>query len=181
MARLISISSIESVQPARREVRLTPPARLREAISGAGWLTVTAADGKPIRCKISGVRWHGDAALIALAPGVPRDTVAGMRGLDVAIEAADMRARYDDAFDAADLIDMLVVDETGREIGKIVGVIDTPAHGVLEIEGAGGEVAMVPAIPETVARVDWDAGKVTVRDLTPYAVMSGDDERPRQA
>ncbi|MEX2015949.1 MAG: hypothetical protein WD873_04860, partial [Candidatus Hydrogenedentales bacterium] len=160
MARgLVSIGSIESVQPARREVRLTPPPRLRDAIDAAGWLTVTAAGGvseqrfKPVRCKISGVRWHGDAALIALATGVPRDTVAGMRGLNAAIEAADAPRREDDAIDAAELMDMLIVDETGREIGRIVGVIDTPAHGVLEIEGAGGDVAMIPAIPETIVRV----------------------------
>ena len=180
MARLVLIGRIESVQPARREVRLTPPTRLRDVIAAAGWLTVTTAEGRALRCKVSGVRWHGDAALIALAPGVPRDTVANMRGLDAAIETVDA-PQEDDGLDAAELMDMTVADEAGREIGKIVGVIDTPAHGVLEIERAGGDVAMVPAIPETIARVDWDAGRVTVRDLTPYAVMSGDDERPRQA
>ena len=59
-----------------------------------------------------------------------------------------------DGFEAAweDLVGRNVVDARFGELGRITGVIETPANDVLEIEGPFGEV-LVPIIEEAMDEI----------------------------
>ena len=64
------------------------------------------------------------------------------------------------AFFIQDIIGALVVDEQGRELGKLVDVMETPASRIYVVKGE--EEHLIPAVPEFIMSTDADAGIITV-------------------
>ncbi|MGL4687588.1 MAG: ribosome maturation factor RimM [Fusobacteriaceae bacterium] len=67
----------------------------------------------------------------------------------------------DDEYLLNDLLDMTVKDENGNIIGKIVNILDTAAHEVLEIETETTE-GMIPNIPEFVKNICFEKKEIIV-------------------
>ncbi|MCZ7627436.1 MAG: ribosome maturation factor RimM [Candidatus Methylomirabilis sp.] len=64
----------------------------------------------------------------------------------------------------ADLIDLRVVTEEGRELGQIAEILETGANDVYVVRGEGSEW-LLPATREVVRRVDLAQGMMVVRLL----------------
>jgi len=61
-----------------------------------------------------------------------------------------------------DLIGLAVVNLEGHDYGRIAGMLETGAHDVMQVEGAGGRVPIPFVTGEFVQRVDFERGRVTV-------------------
>lgn len=64
-------------------------------------------------------------------------------------------------FFLSDIIGALVVDETGREIGKLTEIMETPASNIYVVKGESEH--LIPAVPEFILSTDAGNGVITVR------------------
>jgi ribosomal 30S subunit maturation factor RimM len=168
----LHIGTVRAVNASRREVRVLTPESERESLADLEWLQLLLRDDTMLRCKVTSLRFHDGTAIIALAPGVTRDNVGRMKGAAVVISPEAHRPS--DGYSLSDLTGLNVVDEGGVGLGVVKEAFLTPAHGVLEIERPGGGSMLLPAIDEVMAQVDIGAGTLTVRDVTPFAVIDED-------
>lgn len=99
--------------------------------------------------------------IIAKLEGID-DINAAMRlkGKDVSIRRSDA-ALPRGAFFLQDIIGATVVEENGREVGKLVEIMERPASNIYVVKGA--EEHLIPAVPEFIMSTDAEAGIITVR------------------
>lgn len=99
--------------------------------------------------------------IIAKLEGID-DINAAMRlkGKDVSIRRSDA-ALPRGAFFLQDIIGATVLEENGREVGKLVEIMERPASNIYVVKGA--EEHLIPAVPEFVMSTDAEAGIITVR------------------
>ncbi len=79
---------------------------------------------------------------------------------DVTVPADEMPELDDNEFFTSDLIGLKVIDESGKELGKVDDVFQSPAHDILMV-GTG----MIPAVQEFVKDVDLENGVITVAPI----------------
>jgi ribosomal 30S subunit maturation factor RimM len=164
------IGRVVSVRPGKREARIRPERRSAHLLAGAEWLAVALDAGAPLRCKVAALRDVGDAFVAEFAAGVPRDTVAAMRGAEVVVPAAEW-APEEGVLDVDALAGFAAVDEaTGEALGAVTGGFDTPAHPVLEIDRPGAGPLLVPAVDEVLVRIDETERRVVLRDAGDFAL-----------
>lgn len=82
-----------------------------------------------------------------------------LKGRTVSIARADAPLRRGEYF-IQDILGASVVDEQGREIGKLTDVLERPASNIYVVQGETEH--LIPAVPEFVLSTDVDAGVITV-------------------
>ncbi|MCC6143000.1 MAG: PRC-barrel domain-containing protein [Candidatus Hydrogenedentes bacterium] len=166
----ITIGVVRSVNPVRREVRLTVEATAAHLLPGLGWLQFSLQGGREVRGKVVKATPHHTGPIVELAAGMTRDTVAQLKDATVWIPASEWAPPDEEAFRAAHLLDMQVVDGAGIFLGTVVDVMETPANAAVTIERPDGNRFLLPVIPEVITAVDLDEAIVRVGDIGPYAV-----------
>jgi 16S rRNA processing protein RimM len=92
-----------------------------------------------------------------------RESAAGLRGVELLLDRAELDAPEAEEFYVGDLVDLAVYDETGRYIGSVVDLLETPAHEILVIRDDGSaDERYVPFTFEHVPTVDPKRGRVVV-------------------
>ncbi|MBQ6275072.1 MAG: 16S rRNA processing protein RimM [Oscillospiraceae bacterium] len=99
--------------------------------------------------------------LIAKLEGV-EDLNAAMRlkGRTVQIAREDARLPRG-AYFIQDILGASVVDEQGKEIGKLVDVLERPASNIYVVQGETEH--LIPAVPAFILNTDAEKGVITVR------------------
>jgi len=156
-----NIGEVRSVNPARRELRIRVARARLSAVEGQDWIWIKAGRHDPVRYRATSVRKMGDGVTAVLAVGVPRDEVRTMTGARVVTEVEIVPTN--DAYVIDDLVG-LTLAERGVDIGIVVDAMETPAHEVVEIERPDGSRAMVPLAVELVDAIDFDAGRIDMKD-----------------
>ncbi len=171
MPEWISIGKVRSVNPNRREARIEPePLRLRE-FEARQWLEFLLRErAQPVRCRVESMRNGPREVVVVMAPGVPRDTVAAMKGATAMIRAEEARPRTPGDWHPSELAGMAVLDEAELPLGIVVETYETRAHAVARIRLKDGGVCALPLVEEAVVRVDLNQARMIVRDLDRYAV-----------
>ena len=120
--------------------------------------TIYLAKGEAL--KVLSTKTH-KGFIIAKIEGV-EDINAAMRlkGKDVFIRREDA-ALPRGAFFLQDIIGATVVEENGREVGKLVEIMERPASNIYVVKGETEH--LIPAVPEFVMSTDAEAGIITVR------------------
>lgn len=113
--------------------------------------------GNPVRI-ISGREHKG--FLLARLEGVD-DVNAAMclKGKNVFIDRSDAKLPRG-AFFLQDIIGASVVDEQGREVGRLAEIMETPASMIYVVRGEAEH--LIPAVPEFILNTDDEAGVITV-------------------
>jgi 16S rRNA processing protein RimM len=138
------------------------PLRSAELLA-VGKLTLARPDGQVVGVRaVATCRDFGRDLLVRFAGVEDVDAAGELRGLWLEAERAALPDAGEGAVYHYDLLDLEVVDESGRELGRVVGVIDTGAHEVLEVAGPAGEI-LVPYHAGTVLGWDPAARRLTVR------------------
>lgn len=84
------------------------------------------------------------------------------RGKDLMIDRKDAVPLAEGEYYIADLIDLQVVDEEGRVLGRVSDVLETGANNVYEVSRDGAKPLLLPAIPECILQVDVEGGVIRV-------------------
>jgi 16S rRNA processing protein RimM len=88
------------------------------------------------------------------------------KGCDLYVTRENATPLNEGEYYIADLIDMLVVDEEGNELGILDDVLQTGANDVFVVKlKESGKELLLPNIPSCVLNVDLDDRKVTVHVL----------------
>ena len=98
--------------------------------------------------------------------------IARIEGVDdlnaaMALKGRELRIARADAplppggYFLGDLIGASVVDEEGREIGKLTEILERPASDIFVVQGE--QEHLIPAVEEFIRSVDAENGVVTVR------------------
>lgn len=121
-----------------------------------GALLRTNSDVAP-EVVISSVRSHNERVLLCFEGFTSREEIEVLRGAHLLVEPHD----EDGAWYEHDLVGLEVQDLTGATLGQISGLRPSPAHDLLVVKTAGGEV-LVPFVEEIVPEVQVDQGRVVV-------------------
>jgi len=165
----VEIGRVRSVHPAKRTVRVTPHPARPHALGKPGWIRVMLRNGEVLRCKVERCDEGADMAL-ALSPGVSRDDVAAMKGAPLVMPAEEVPPAPADFWHVTELVGMAVLAEDGAAIGTVAAVDEGMAQDWFTVETTDGKRLMAPAVPELIVAVNRDERRVTVRDLSPFAV-----------
>ena len=166
------IGSVASVNVAKRLAHLrVKPTPFQ--VEGLEWVEVEFAAGNRLRCRLAGVSVNGDAAALEFGAGVPRDTVAAMKGARVWVEQTATTPREGLPF-GADLTGFEARLLDGAVLGRIADAFTTPAHDVVTLRQEDGRHCLLPVVDPLIAKVDWDHGVVFVHDIAPFAVYNED-------
>jgi 16S rRNA processing protein RimM len=168
----MEIGVVRTVNPARRELRVSGAALSRVSLRGLEWVHVEKPGEAAVRCKVRHATVRESSVTLALAAGVPRDTVAAMRGATVLIERDQTRARP--AYPPADLVGLNVVTRAGETVGTVRDVMESPANDVMEIETPDRRRLLLPVIAQVIVSVEPGAGRLVVNDIAAYVVDDAD-------
>ena len=109
--------------------------------------------------KLLSARVHKGFLIAKLENVEDVNAAMALKGRTVFIDRADARLPKG-AFFLQDIIGATVVDESGREIGKLADVMETPASNVYVVKGETEH--LIPAVPEFILSTDAENGIITV-------------------
>lgn len=139
----------------RGEVKLDPWCDSPAFLQGVRTLYI---DGVPRR--VASARVHKGMLILRFEGVEDVNAAMALKNKLVLFDRADAALPGDRVF-VADLLGAAVVDESGRELGKLAEVVELPRGSVFVVRGPDGEHS-IPAVPEFVRSADADAGLIRV-------------------
>jgi 16S rRNA processing protein RimM len=85
------------------------------------------------------------------------------RGAPLEVDRSELPEPGEDSYYVFELVGLEVVEESGRELGRVGDVLEFPANDVLELESG----LLLPMVEDCVLNVDLTAGRIVV--ATGYA------------
>ena len=143
-----------------------------DPLAVASYGPVSAPDGR--RFNLVRPRLAGDVVIAAIKGVSDRNFAEALKGLELTVSRDDLPEADDGEFYQADLIGLAVVDNTGREVGEVLGFQHFGAGDLIEIKRAGDRTSLVPFTNDMVPVVDIDEGRVVLSE-TALAVLAADD------
>ncbi|HET6677049.1 MAG TPA: ribosome maturation factor RimM [Nitrospira sp.] len=120
--------------------------------------------GQTIDRRVRSVRKAGPVYIVEFEGITTPEEARGIQGAMLQVPRGEASASPDEPLYECDLIGMTVVDETGRDLGRLDTIWELPGHQVLVVKQADREV-LIPAVKEFVTGVDVAQGRMTVRTL----------------
>ena len=146
-----------------------------DPLAVASYGPVSAPDGR--RFKLERARLQGEVVIAALKGVADRTFAESLKGLELSVARDDLPETDDGEFYQADLVGLPVVDESGREVGEVVGFQNFGAGDLMEIRRADNRTSFVPFADSMVPSVDEDR---VVLSETGMAVLAADDQAARK-
>lgn len=103
---------------------------------------------------------HGQHLLASLEGVDDRDAADALRGMDVAVLREEMPEADEDEYYWDELIGLEVGNIQGEALGRVVGLLETGAHDVLQVQG--GRMRLIPFVEAYIQSVDVAAGRIVV-------------------
>jgi len=118
--------------------------------------------------KVVKSREQGKLAILELEGVRSRDAAEALQGSTVWLLKGDFQQLDSDEYYLHQLENLLVVTETGRELGRVTAFFSTPAHDIMVVTGKGHEY-MIPARADIIRHIDEQGGKITI--LPPVGLL----------
>ena len=174
LSSYLMIGEITKPQGVRGEVKVRPctcdPGRFE------GLETVYVKEGEAYRpLRVSVTRLGDDAVYLRVENVADRDAAEKLRGTPLYIDRPHAVQLDEDTTFIADLYGLRGLDDTGRDLGTIVDVMQPGGNDVYVFRGPLGEV-LVPALKSVVLGVDLEKGEMRLdgRRLNEVAVFDED-------
>jgi len=92
--------------------------------------------------------------LAAHLPDCPdRNAAEKLKGLLIAVPRSSLPKQAQDEYYWSDLIGLAVVNEEGKQLGKVAGLLETGSNQVLSVMGDSGEI-LIPFVTAAIKQVD---------------------------
>jgi len=158
----IRIGKISAAQGLRGEVRLFHDSGDEEALRRLSSLFLRSG-GRETEYRIEWMRMQKRTPILKLSGIEDRGAAEAVKDADVFALLNESRPDEEGAYLVSDLIGLEVFNDENRDIayGRILSVIDNPAHDIIEIE-TEGEVRLLPFIDTFIREVDTTAGRVHI-------------------
>ena len=114
------------------------------------------------RLEIDSVRNHSGGFLIKFRGIDTINQADALRGFFLSVSQDELVELEDDEYWHWQLEGLQAFDPTGRELGKLKEVIESPAHDLYLIETLDGRTHLVPAVHEYVPEISIEENRVVV-------------------
>ncbi len=114
--------------------------------------------------RVRAIRPHKNAVLLSVEGIDTPEKARELVGALVKTDAANLPPTEEDEYYWFELIGSDVVTTNGRNLGRVVRIIETGANDVLQVEGPLGEI-LLPMIDDVVIDVDTEKGEIVVDPL----------------
>jgi 16S rRNA processing protein RimM len=114
---------------------------------------------------ITSQRYHSRGLLIGFKGIGTREEAGYFRNMFLSMASSDIPDLPIGAYYSRDLLDLEVIDEKGRILGKLAEILATGANDVYVVKDATGHELLLPAISDVVKEVDLSAGTMKVKLL----------------
>ena len=114
-------------------------------------------DGQPH--EVASARVHKDMLILSFAGCEDVNAAMALKNKIVYFAREDAKLP-EGRFFIADLLGAAVIDESGREVGKLTDVLDMPAGQIYVVQGETEHT--IPAVPEFILDIDTEAGVIRV-------------------
>jgi 16S rRNA processing protein RimM len=118
------------------------------------------ADHEPFSVKR--IRRHSEGMIIHFGGINDRGAAEDLRGLMVHIRIADAVPLEDGEYYLFQIEGIRVVTDSGAELGRLTGLLETGANDVYIITTPDGREVLLPVIPDVILKVDVAAQVMTV-------------------
>jgi len=125
---------------------------------------VAGERGQTADRRVRSVRKAGPVYLMEFEGITTPEEARVLQGAMLQVPRGESSASPEGPLYECDLIGMTVVDEKGRDLGRLDTIWELPGHQVLVVKQADREV-LIPAVKEFVTGVDVARGQMTVRTL----------------
>ena len=146
------------------EVKVEPYADSMTFAAGLPSVYVTGAGGDLARYEVERVRRAGSAWVMKLRGVETPEQARRLVGHGLFIPRSSAPELPEGRYYHADLLGLRVRSEEGRELGRIVEILETRANDVYVVHGPQGEW-LLPATLEVVRRIDLKREVMLVRPL----------------
>lgn len=106
-------------------------------------------------------RVQGRLALLQLEGVKSREAAESLQGSKIWLKKGDLPTLGADEYYWHQLKDLLVVTESGQELGRVAKLFSTMAHDVMVVAGGGHEY-MVPLKRDIIKRIDAQEGRMII-------------------
>jgi len=107
-------------------------------------------------------RLHADTLVARLDGLNKREDAAAWRGAAIGVPRAALPKLASGEVYLADLLELTVVNRQGDRLGRVAGLLETPAHALLRVESEGGTEELIPLVPAYVEAIDMEHGRIVV-------------------
>lgn len=160
MKELINIGQITKPHGVRGEVKVLS---LTDSLERFRELDKVLIDGK--ETKITSVKLQSDRAILKLEGIDSMDEAEDYRNKYIQVRREDAMELEEDSYYIADLLDCVVFDTDGEELGKVYEVIETGSNDVYWVKGEGKKEVLIPALKSIVESVDIENNKIIIKPV----------------
>lgn len=160
MKELINIGQITKPHGVRGEVKVLS---LTDSLERFRELDKVLIDGKEI--KITSVKLQSDRAILKLEGVDSMDAAEDYRNKYIQVRREDAMELEEDSYYIADLLDCVVFDTDGEELGKVYEVIETGSNDVYWVKGEGKKEVLIPALKSIVESIDIENNKIIIKPV----------------
>jgi 16S rRNA processing protein RimM len=166
---LVAVGRILGAWGIRGGVKVRPYAADGDALIKVGQWWIERA-GRWESQDVLSAKLHGDTVTAELMGCAVRETALQLKGLEVWIARSRFPPLADDEYYWVDLIGLDVVNRDGAALGVVRGMMDNPAHAILEVrQPRSGEVVpgleetvLIPFVERYIKAVERDRGRIVV-------------------
>lgn len=165
MDDLFRVGVIANTHGVRGEVKVFPTTDAPERFKVIKTVILDAKREK-ITLEIQSAKYFKNLVIVKFKGIDNINDIEKYKGCDLYVTRENATPLNEGEYYIADLIDMLVVDEEGNELGILDDVLQTGANDVFVVKlKESGKELLLPNIPSCVLNVDLDDRKVTVHVL----------------
>jgi 16S rRNA processing protein RimM len=112
---------------------------------------------------IRAVRGHDQALLISFAGLEDADAAGRLRNQLVYVKVSELPSLPEGEYYFHQLLNLRVLDESGRELGRLTEILETGANDVYVVTTPDGSELLLPVIADVILAVDLEKGDIRVR------------------
>jgi 16S rRNA processing protein RimM len=161
LEELLAVGRVARAHGIRGRVLVVPYNSGSESLTRVPALWLREGEGEPTRYEVERAERAAQGYLFALRGIVDRDAAAALRGREALVERSALPAPDDGEIYAADLIGCCVVDASGTERGRVIGLETAGLQELLRVRGPERDslvpLSLVQEIDEAARRIVVEA------------------------
>ncbi|BCA54291.1 Ribosome maturation factor RimM [Nitrospira sp. KM1] len=160
----VTIGRIEKPFGVRGQVKVRSLSDVPGRFDNLHAVTVLGETGQTTDRTVSHVRRAGAAYIVGFQDVTTPEEAGTLRGGLIQVPREPLSRTQEDTYYECDLIGMTVVNQDGRELGRVETVWALPGHHVLVVKD-GSRETLIPAAKHFVLNVDVPARRMVVQGV----------------
>ena len=164
MTEYLNVGKIVNTQGLKGEVRILSQTDFPEERFAKGETLVLFMDEKKpgVELTVASHRVVKNFDVVSFVDHPSINDVEKFKGGLLKVDAEDLADLYDDEYYYHEIIGLTVIDEQGRNLGKVTDIMETGANDVWTIARPGKKDWLLPYVAHVVKKIDLEKGEVHI-------------------